>query len=62
MPRYKFDMIETRRHTVHYTVEAANLADARRKAEAGETVDEEEIKDLGVQDRDIFEELGEVTE
>jgi len=55
---YKFDVTETRSFTVIYTVEADNLEEARKKAEIGDTVKEEEVRSHGVQSRDIFEELG----
>ena len=60
--KYRFDMTETRSFSVTYTVEADSIEEAREKAAIGDTVEEEETRAHGVQDRDIFEERGEVTD
>jgi hypothetical protein len=53
MPRYEFRILESREHYVEYTVEAADEAEAREKAEKGETEKERDIDFNGVTDRVI---------
>ena len=57
MPKFKFEMLETRVYDVIYEVEADNLEEAKAKALRGDTVSETDIKCRGVNDRDIWEEL-----
>lgn len=55
MKKFRFEMLETRVYAVIYTVEARNADSARRKALAGDTVGEEEVKMCEVSGRDIWE-------
>ena len=53
MKRFEFQVnVTVTRHEI-YTVEAANMQEARNKAFAGETVEETVVRELGVTDRDI---------
>ncbi len=61
MPKFKFAVTETRNVEMHYTVEADTEDAARNKAEAGETIAEEEISITGVSDRYVAEIIDEAT-
>jgi len=56
MARFKQIVIETRTYEVEYIIEAKNAKEATRKAEIGETVEENEIKCNGVVSRDTWDE------
>ena len=51
---YIFYVLETQVVEKIYRVEAENGQEAREKAERGETLSEEEVKIVGVQDRNIL--------
>jgi hypothetical protein len=54
MPKtYILSIIETRAVEVTYYVEAENMFEAMSKASIGDTVEEEEGRDLGVTNREI---------
>ena len=56
MAKFKQTVIETRHYEVEYVVEAKNAKEASRKVEAGETIEENEIKFVGVVARDSWDE------
>jgi hypothetical protein len=53
MPTFRVKVFEKREYSCWYTVEARNEEEAREAAEAGDTIDEEEIDLIGVIDRQI---------
>jgi hypothetical protein len=55
MPTFKFAVTETRIVETEYTVEAGSEAEAREKAEIGDTTVEVEIGVTGVSDRHVAE-------
>lgn len=57
MPMYRFAVTETRNVEMEYWVEATTLAEARGKAETGNTVAELEWGVTGVSDRFVAEQL-----
>lgn len=56
MPRFKQEVIELRAFRCMYTVQAADIDEAKNKIATGETVEEEELKDDGVQQREPWDE------
>ncbi len=60
MPQFTVKVTEVRHVGVLYTVEAENAADAKVRAEYGETVSEEEIKFYGVYERLVDDQPKEV--
>jgi hypothetical protein len=62
VPRYKFDMIESRDFSVIYFVEAEDENEAYDKAFRGDTVEEIGAGEEGVTDRNVYMFLGVVDE
>ncbi|MCP5400476.1 MAG: hypothetical protein H6921_14740 [Sphingomonas sp.] len=57
MPQFTFAVTETRNYEMQYAVEAATPAEAREKAEIGDTVVEIETSFTGVSNRYVAEQL-----
>lgn len=57
MPVFRFAVTETRHVETEYWVEAASVAEARDKAEAGDTIGEVEWGLTGISDRHVAEQL-----
>ena len=51
MPLYRVEVVEVRHVRMHYWVAADNQSGCKEKAEAGDTLREEKLKDEGVVDR-----------
>jgi hypothetical protein len=57
MPQFKFVVIETIAHEKHYTVEADSREEALDLAHMGDTINEVFVKDRGVVDRVVCDEV-----
>ena len=57
MPQFKFVVIESRAMECHYTVEADTHKEALDKAHIGDTINEVDMKDRGVTDRVVCDEV-----
>jgi len=57
MTEYKLKMIETEALSREYVVEAGSLEEAQEKALSGETVHEETLSHIGVDNREFDSEM-----
>ncbi len=55
MTEFTFTVFETRVVEMRYTVDAKSEAEAREKAESGETTEETFVRDLSVNNREIYD-------
>lgn len=55
MPKFRQVVIETRTYEVEYVVEAKNVEEAKDKIAIGDTIEEAEVKNLGVCQRDPWD-------